>query len=119
MRDLGLVEGLATGIPRMRAGLRNAGLPEPRFEELGSFFRVTVYNKEWLEAGELSERQKRALSYLEKNPSLASKTYEKMVGVSHPVAVADLNGLTAKGLIKRIGKTRGAYYVPAKKTNNN
>ena len=119
MRDLGLVEGLATGIPRMRAGLKSAGLPEPRFEELGSFFRVTIYNKGWLEAGELSERQKQAISYLEKNPSLTSKTYEKMVGVSHPVAVSDLNDLKAKGLMKRIGRTRGAYYVLVNEKTNN
>jgi len=55
---------------------------------------------------------------LEKNPSLTSKTYSKMAGVSHPIAVADLNDLIAKGLLKKFGKTRGAYYVKAKELNN-
>lgn len=111
MRDIRLVEGLATGIPRMRSGMKEAGLPEPHFEELGSFFRVTLYNRHRADISALSERQKRVLAYFEKNASLTSRTYEKMVGVSHPVAVADLNDLIAKGLIKRVGKTRGAYYI--------
>jgi ATP-dependent DNA helicase RecG len=115
MRDLGLVEGLATGIPRIRSELRAAGLPEPRFEELGSFFRVTIYNKTWLDEAEISERQKRILAYLEKNPSITSATHQKQNKISHPVAVADLNALVSKGLLRKIGRTRGAYYTPVKK----
>jgi len=113
MRDFRMVEGMATGIPRMRSLMKEAGLPEPHFEELGSFFKVTLYNKHGAGIEGLNERQKLAVSYLDKNPSLKSKTYEKMAGVSNPVAVADLNDLAAKGLVKKIGKTRGAYYVKA------
>lgn len=116
MRDLGLVEGLATGIPRMREAMKNAGLPEPRFEELGSFFRVTIYNQSKADSSDLNERQKRALAYLEKNASITSKTYLGLVKVSHPIAVSDLNELCKKGLLKRIGKTRGAYYTKANNT---
>lgn len=111
MRDIGLVEGLATGIPRIRSELKSAGFPQPRFEELGSFFRVTIYNKNWLDHSELNERQKRVLAYLEKNHSITTTTLKKLTGVSNPAAVADLNKLTLKGLVKKIGKTRGAYYT--------
>jgi len=114
MRELKLVEGLATGIPRMRSAMALAKLPQPVFEELGSFFRVTLYNKQKVGVGELNERQKRALSYLEKNPSVSSKTYSKLASVSHPVAVSDLNKLVELGLIKKIGKTRGSYYIKNK-----
>jgi len=111
MRDLKFVEGLATGIPRMRDTMRNYGLPEPVFEELGSFFRVTLYNKKQTIQNAISERQKRALGYLEKNASLTSKTYSKMSGVSNPTAIADLNDLVNRGMLRRVGKTRGTYYV--------
>lgn len=111
MRDIGLIEGLATGIPRMRSAMKRANLPEPVFEELGSFFRVTLYNKVTKREGGISDRQQKAVSYLEKNPSITSKTYAKLTGVSHPIAVADLNGLVKKGILKRIGKTRGSYYI--------
>lgn len=114
MRELKLVEGLATGIPRMRGAMKAARLPEPRFEELGSFFRVTLYNKKPVERGEINERQKRALAYLSKNPSITSKTYMKLNSVSHPIAVLDLNKLGNLGKIKRIGKTRGTYYIAIK-----
>jgi len=111
LRDLKLIEGFATGIPRMRSAMKEAGLAEPVFEELGSFFRVTLCNKSHMARADLNERQKRALAYLEKNPSLTSKTYEKMVAVSHPIAVSDLNDIIKRGLIRRVGRTRGAYYV--------
>ncbi|MFH0955062.1 MAG: ATP-binding protein [Candidatus Micrarchaeota archaeon] len=111
MRDIGFVEGLATGIPKMRFAMKSAGLPEPVFEELGNFFRVTLYNKNEKGKDGISPRQQKALSYLEKNPAINSKTYAKLSGVSHPIAVSDLNRLVKKGIIKKIGKTRGTYYV--------
>ncbi|VVB99331.1 Uncharacterised protein [uncultured archaeon] len=111
MRDIGFIEGLATGIPKMRAGMKNAGLPEPEFEELGNFFRIKLYNRAEKDEGMISKRQKKAIAYLEKNPSINSKTYAKLTGISHPVAVSDLNDLTKKGTIGKVGKTRGAYYV--------
>lgn len=118
LRDMNLAEGMATGIPRMRSAMANADLPEPVFEELGSFFRVTLYNKEKIGKEILSERQKRVLAYLEKNPSINSSTYKKMAGVSHPTAVADLNSLVKKGILIKIGKTRGAYYTKDKSGGN-
>lgn len=111
MRDLKFVEGLATGIPRMRESMKEAGLPEPVFEELGSFFRVTIHNRQTTEKSELNKRQKRALNYLEKSSSLTSKTYRKINGISNPIAVADLNNLISRGILKKVGKTRGAYYI--------
>jgi ATP-dependent DNA helicase RecG len=113
MRDLRLVEGLATGVPRMREAMKEVHLPEPVFEELGSFFRVTLYNRQPSSTEPISERQKRAFAYLEKNPLITSKTYQKLAGVTYPVAIMDLNALCVRGFLKKIGKTRGAYYVKA------
>lgn len=113
MRDLGLVEGLATGIPRMRKSLREAGLPEPDFEELGNFFKLTVYNKESGEV-EFNNRQKNALKYLKDHESITALKYEKDNKISKPTAVSDLNDLCKKGLLKKVGKTRGSYYILVK-----
>ena len=119
MRDLGLVEGLATGIPRMRSAMRDAGLPEPMFEELGGFFRVTLVNKARVDSARLNKRQVNAIEYLEDNPAITSRTYSGLVGVSNPVAVADMNDLVARGILRKVGKTRGAYYELAEGPNNN
>lgn len=115
MRDIGMVEGLATGIPRIKHKLRQEDYPEPWFEELGSFFRVTIHNKEWLDSGELNEKQHVVLSYLQKNPTISSSTLAKMTNVTITAAVSDLNRLSEMGLVKRVGKTRGAYYVLVKR----
>lgn len=113
MRDLGLIEGLGTGIPRMKKELSDAELPDPRFEELGNFFKVTIYNKSRIDFSDLNERQKRAIAYLEKNPSITSKKYASICEVSLPIAVSDLNKMCKAHLTKKVGKTRGAYYVRA------
>ena len=110
MRDLGLVEGLATGIPRMRSAMRAAGLPEPVFEEMAGFVRVTLMNGTGMDDEGLNDRQAGALEHLEEDPRITAKAYEAMFGVSNPIAVADLNDLVKRGILRKVGKTRGAYY---------
>jgi ATP-dependent DNA helicase RecG len=112
MRDMGLVEGLATGIPRMRSAMRAAGLPEPVFEELAGFLRVTLMNGKGRDETSLNERQAAALEHLEEFPKITAKDYGAMFAVSNPVAVADLNDLVKRGILRKVGKTRGAYYEP-------
>jgi len=40
--ELGLIEQWGSGIQRMMAACREAGLPDPQFEELGTRFRLTL-----------------------------------------------------------------------------
>ncbi len=56
--------------------------------------------------------------HLEDNPTITSKAYAGKVKISHPVAVADLNDLVTRGLLRKVGKTRGAYYELADGLNN-
>lgn len=111
LRDIKFVEGLATGIPRMRKGMQDHGLPEPVFEDLGSFFKVTLYNVAPMSPSILSLRQQKALSYLQKNKSITSQTYAKLNSVSQVTAVSDLTDMINKKILQKIGKTRSAYYV--------
>jgi ATP-dependent DNA helicase RecG len=113
MRDLGLVEGLATGIPRMRSAMRDADLPEPRFEELAGFFRVTIMNGTGVDSVGLNKRQQKALVHLQEDPRITSRQYRDMFDVSNPMAVADLNDMVERGILRKVGKTRGAYYEVA------
>ncbi len=111
MRDLHLVEAIGTGITRMRQDMRTAGLPEPAFEEVANFFRVTLYNSKRPLNVQLSPRQQICVEYLEKNPTISAKTYMQINSVSLFTAATDLKDLMKKGVLDRIGKTRGAYYV--------
>lgn len=43
---LGLIEQWGSGIQRMTAACRDAGLPEPQFEEIATRFRVTMFTNQ-------------------------------------------------------------------------
>ena len=45
-RELGLIEQWGSGIGRMIGACRDAGLPDPTFEEIGGRFRVTIYSEQ-------------------------------------------------------------------------
>ena len=79
-------------------------------EELAGFFRVTLMNGTGVDNVGLNRRQLIALEHLEKNPTITSRTYRELFSVSNPVAVADLNDMVERGLLRKVGKTRGAYY---------
>lgn len=109
-----LVEAYGTGISRMIRELRDAGLPDPEFEEIGDFFRVTIYNKRSREMGKLLELlpiQKELLELLKREKRLKTKTFAERKGVSVMTSLKHFKRLESAGLIKKIGKTRGVYYV--------
>jgi ATP-dependent DNA helicase RecG len=116
LRDVRKVEGLATGIPRIRETLREGGYPEPSFEELGGkFFRLTVRNREFAGYEWLSQRQRAGLSFIEKNGSITVVDYAEMNSLASSTATEDIREMIEKGLLERIGKTRGSRYVLKKR----
>lgn len=116
LRDLGYVEGLGTGIPRMKNQMRQRGLSDPEFIFTENFFRLILYNKKSKrkpinEVKDLNERQKKAIDYLNKNGSIKSQTYSEINEVSHATAVNEINEMIEFGYIKKVGAFRGAYYI--------
>lgn len=110
LRELHLVEGLATGIPLVRSSMIEQGLPEPFFEEKGNFFKVTLFNAQVRDRGSLSARQRKALGVLEQNGQITTGEVSFLLGVSAPTAYNDLQDLKEKGYIRRQGKGRGSVY---------
>ncbi len=116
LRDVRKVEGLATGIPRIKEVLREGGYPEPSFEELGAkFFRLTVWNREFAGYEWLSQRQRAGLGLIEKNGSMTVAEYAEINSLSNSTATEDIREMIEKGLLERIGKTRGSRYVLKKR----
>ena len=116
LRDLGYVEGLGTGVPRIKNKMRNEKLKDPEFLFTESFFRITLYNKkgkkEPIESEEdLNERQRKAMEYLKRNKTLKSNTYEEINNVSHGTAVKEINEMVEFEYLKKIGIYKGAYYI--------
>lgn len=114
------VEKAGTGTTDMIADCRNAGLPEPDFEQRGPYFVVTVW-RDWLTDEvlaeyDLNDRQKKAVIYLKKHKRISNSEYQKVAVCIKKTATRDLNNLKEKGIITQIG-SRGpsVHYVISKK----
>lgn len=127
-RDLGsrYIERLGTGIRRMTLAMEGHGLPRPRFEEVGSEFRVTLMGPgghfmeeveklpAWAEG--LNERQIEAVLYVGEHGRITNREYRQLFGVSNYTAAIDLKELVEKQLLVAEGMGRGRYYRLAVQT---
>ncbi len=121
-RDLGsrYIERLGTGIRRMALTMEEHGLARPRFEEVGSEFRVTLTGPggrfmedigkrpAWSEG--LNERQVEAVLYVGEHGRITNREYRELFGVSNYTAAMDLKELTEKLVLVAEGMGRGRYY---------
>ncbi|GIV04157.1 MAG: ATP-dependent DNA helicase [Fimbriimonadales bacterium] len=112
----GLVEQWGTGTTRILAWCREAGLPEPEFQEEGGGFRVVFlkdpYTPERLRAMGLNERQLKAVLYLKERGTIGNKDYQELTGASKPTVTRDLDELVGKGiLVRKGGRGRGTRYT--------
>lgn len=111
LRELRLVEGMATGIPKVRASMMDAGLPEPQFEEIAGFFKVTLLNCSARELRPINDRQKRTLGIIREKGRITTGEVSFMLSVSVPTAYNDLQALERAGYVVRKGKGRGSHYL--------
>lgn len=111
LRELRLLEGMATGIPKVRASMIDAGLPEPSFQEIGGFFKVTLVGPSSRELHVITERQKKVLRMVEEKGEITTGEVSSALDVSSPTAYNDLQALDRAGYLLRQGKGRGSHYV--------
>ena len=121
--DVELIEQWGSGIEKMRKACRNAGLPEPVFEEYQGFrviFRKDIYTEEYLRSLGLNERQVNAVIYVKEKGKITNKEYQDLTGISKPMATIDLKELSDKKVLEKIGTTgRGTAYILVKQRANN
>ena len=103
---------------------RDAGLPEPQFEQRSGFFVVTLWRdwltEEVLNALNLNNRQRKALAFIKQNGSINNKQYQNIAKVTDRTALRDINELINKNILHKIGTTgRATYYVIGKKPDIN
>ena len=97
---------------------REAGLPEPHFEQRGGFFVTTLW-RDWLTPDvlarfNLNERQIAGVASLQSEGRITSGKYQELTGVSRQTATRDLDDLVKKNILEQHGERRGAFYVKAK-----
>ena len=118
------IEAWNTGIRRMRRWMKQHGLQEPVFEEIGQSFRVTFYGPgedildlipeagvtDLRELG-LNERQIEALRLMvNEGKTLANRDYRELFDVGNQTAARELKGLAEKGLARSVGRGRATRY---------
>lgn len=125
LSDLGFVERLGYGLNRVVTVMRQNHLPEPKFEELGGAFRVTIFNNAVGAQGlvhvpdlsaydkhELNPRQELALGYLGSHKRLTNSAYQELCpNVSPETLRRDLADMVDKGVLLKMGTKRGTYYI--------
>ena len=118
------IERWNTGILRMRQLMRQHGLPEPIFQEIGQTFRVTFTGPGErildlipeagvtdLRALGLNERQVQALAIMvNEGNELTNRQYREMFGVAKNTALRDLDGLVRTGWVRQVVKGRSSGY---------
>ncbi|MCS7088918.1 MAG: DeoR family transcriptional regulator [Thermoflexales bacterium] len=117
LADLGFIERLGYGIDRMVRAMRDAGQPEPVFEEREASFSVTLYAKgePLTEALPLSPQQQRIqkmLAFLQQHGRITNRDYQELCpGVNPETLRRDFAEMVERGVILRVGDKRGTYYI--------
>jgi predicted HTH transcriptional regulator len=111
------IERVGSGTQTIIELCREAGLPEPLFEQREGFFVTTIW-RDWLTpevlAGfNLNERQVVCLTMLKIEKRITTMEYQNLVKCSRRTAARDLDELLAKGILQRLGAGRNSYYVSA------
>jgi ATP-dependent DNA helicase RecG len=112
------IEKAGTGTVDMIARLREAGLPEPEFRQVGGSFVQTLW-RDWLTAEALAsmglnERQSKAMAFVRVHWRIANAEYQRLAGVTKATASRDLEALTKIGVLRKVGTTgKGTHYTLA------
>lgn len=124
LHDVGEMEEYGTGLAKMKQWMKDHGLPEPVFESVAGFFRVTFFGPgdqlldlvpeegvtDLREMG-LNDRQIEALRQMvNERRVLVTDEYARLFGISRATAYRDLNDLVLRGLAVRRGRGRNASY---------
>ena len=106
-RKAGYIEQLGTGIIRMRESCLDAGLAEPKFEEVGSYFKVTFFKRQ----NTLPSELKAVYDFLRNNGEQASSQIATGLDIHRNTALKRLNKLMHAGLVVKKGKGADVKYA--------
>jgi ATP-dependent DNA helicase RecG len=113
----GYIEELGLGIDQMIEEMAQAGHPMPEFKANPNSFSVILSNERqraavprWTRS--LTERQTRALAYIQDNGSITNREYQRLCpDVSSETLRLDLVDLVDRGTLLKIGSKKGTYYI--------
>jgi ATP-dependent DNA helicase RecG len=119
----GYIEAWGRGIDKIKQGFRDAGKPNPLFEELGGGFMITLF-KGTLDnvsdkvvekvaekvAEKLTVNQLSILKLISDNQHITATELANNIGISHRKTQENIGKLKEMGLIRRIGPAKGGHW---------
>ena len=107
------------GVDLMIEEMTKAGHPVPEFRDSNVAFTVTFRNAQTrppLPEGatnlSMNERQTKALAYIQRHDRIRSRDYQELCpDVSAETLRLDLVDLVERGVLLKIGRKRGTYYI--------
>ncbi len=110
----GLIETWGRGTIKIIEECKKAGLPEPKFEINSGGFSVSFFKnkftQDYLEKLNLNDRQIKAVQYLKTADSITNRIYQEICKTSERTASRDLEQLTEKQILKKLGEKKGTKY---------
>ncbi len=109
------IERVGSGTQVIIELCREAGLPEPEFEQRAGSFVITLW-RDWLTAEvldkyTLSERQLKAIRYLKMHRLISNSIYQLAFEASKRTASRDLEEMVSEGIVEKVGTTgKGVHY---------
>jgi len=101
-RELGLIEQWGSGIGRMLAVCAEAGLKQPRFEEIGTNFRVTLFGTR-VAVPVLPDWQNQLIQYLSQKGHISTQEASRLWKTSGRTARTRLRKLVTDGALAEMG----------------
>ena len=115
-KELGLIEQWGSGIQRMSAASRAAGLPEPELAELGLRFRVTLRTTA-TSAQQVDETERRILEFLDTPRGRSTAELATHIGRTARTTQQRLKRLAERGVVVAVGTSprdpRRRWYLSA------
>lgn len=99
---LGLIEQWGSGVQRMTAACRESGLGPPRFEEIATRFRVTIFT-ERVTRPALDETDRAILEALAGGEGLLTSQIATAIGLTSRATRTRLARLVGSGLLREVG----------------
>lgn len=100
-RELNLIEQWGSGLGRMQNICKQQSIPIPKFEELGNFFRTTLYHG-INRSIHIEEWQKPIIEYLKTHQEILPKKAQELWGVTSRTASSRLKKMCLDGFIVEI-----------------
>ena len=127
MFKAGFIDTWGRGFKKIREGFEKAGMPMPKVENFCGGVQVMIERTRFVQMTnvvsdvvslsqvQLTDRQKKLLNLIKKNPFISAQEMSVVFSVVHRTIQRDLSDMQKKGILIREGNTSAGHWVVIQK----